>query len=760
MELIQPVIFQNAINEQVRDIQGVINISDDIIVFGETQEKHNEALEAVLRRLLSVGLTVNKEKCEFNKKSLEFFGFVFSRKGISPDPRKVKTIHEAKPPSSTTKVRSFIVMATYCAKFIPNFSDITKPLRELTKKNVNFKWTEKERESFEQVKQMVTSDTVMAYFDGTKQTELTTDASPWGLSAILSQKTPGTDDRRIVAYVSRSLSATEQKYSQTEKEALAIVWAIKRLHIYLFGGHFTLVTDCKPLQFIFENRKSKASARIERWNMLLQEYDFSVGHIKGEKNPSDYLSRHPSQNVTEDEVQVAEEYVKFISINAVPKAMSLADIQKATKEDKTLQRLAQSVRSGKWDFSGEVNAKELKLFHKVHDELTIHSDSNIILRGTRIVIPSALRKRAMELAHEGHQGLVKTKQLIREKVWFPGIDKEVKQVIDYCTPCQANTSSLCPSPLQMSELPPEPWHTVHVDFCGPFPTGEYLLVAIDVYSRFPVVEIVQMTSAKSTIVKLEKIFCTHGIPRILKSDNGLPFNSQDFKVFMQEYGINHRRVTPLWPQANSEAENFMKPLSKVIKSAHVMKNDWKKEVNVFLLNYRATPHLTTNEPPSKLLFNRVINTKLPELVKQQDHPVRKRDKEKKVHMKEDADRRRAKVLELKVDDVVLMKQRKINKYSTTFDPVPFKVVRVKGSMITVTRNGKYLTRNKSMLKKVKVSGNVTDDEDSDYDIEDDRDKQESDEQDRNEQDRDGNESRYPVRNRKRVQRYGQNIYDY
>ena len=115
-------------------------------------------------------------------------------------------------------------------------------------------------------------------------------------------------------------------------------------------------------------------------------------------------------------------------------------------------------------FSGEVNVKELKLFHKVRDELTIiHSDSNIILRGTRIVIQSALRKRAMKLAHEGHQGLVKTKQLIREKVWFPGTDKEVKQVIDYCIPCQANTSSLHPSPLQMSELPPEPWHTIHIE---------------------------------------------------------------------------------------------------------------------------------------------------------------------------------------------------------------------------------------------------------------------------------------------------------
>ena len=110
-----------------------------------------------------------------------------------------------------------------------------------------------------------------------------------GLSDILPQKTPGTDDQRIVTYVSRSLSATEQKYSLTEKEAFAIVWAIKWLHIYLFGGHFMLVTDCKPRQFIFENRKSKKSARIEMWNMLLQENDFLVRHIKGENNPSDYL---------------------------------------------------------------------------------------------------------------------------------------------------------------------------------------------------------------------------------------------------------------------------------------------------------------------------------------------------------------------------------------------------------------------------------------------------------------------------------------
>ena len=122
----------------------------------------------------------------------------------------------------------------------------------------------------------MTSNTVMAYFDQTKQTDLITDASPWGLSAILAQKTTTHDDRRIVSYASRSLSEIETKYSQTEREALAIVWAMERLQIYLRGGKFTLYTDCKPIKLILRNPKSKPPARIERWNLRIQDFDFDV----------------------------------------------------------------------------------------------------------------------------------------------------------------------------------------------------------------------------------------------------------------------------------------------------------------------------------------------------------------------------------------------------------------------------------------------------------------------------------------------------
>ena len=146
----------------------------------------------------------------------------------------------------------------------------------------------------------------------------------------------------------------------------------------------------------------------------------------------------------------------------------------------------------------------------------------MVLRGNRIVVPSKLRERAVDLAHVGHQGIVKTKSLIREKVWFPGIDKMVKDKVDNCLACQAVTPSKSSrvEPLQMTPLPSGPWKMLAMDFLGPFPSGDYLLVVIDEHSRFPEVEIVKSTSAKFVIPRLDAIFARQGIPNELKTDNG------------------------------------------------------------------------------------------------------------------------------------------------------------------------------------------------------------------------------------------------
>ena len=286
--------------------------------------------------------------------------------------------------------------------------------------------------------------------------------------------------------------------------------------------------------------------------------------------------------------------------------MTLQEIQQATTEDAMMQCLMHLTRTQEWhnldklpEQFKDANITELKLFKQVKDDLTINDQSNIILRGSRIVIPEALRDRAISIAHEGHQGLVKTKQLLREKIWFPRIDDSVKQKLDKCIACQANSSGNHPDPLQMSPLPPEPWHTVHMDFCGPFPTGEYLFVIINAYSWFPEVDIVHSTSASAIIPRMDRVFCTHGNPHIVRSDNGPPFTSDKIKKYMEENGIKYCRTAPLWRHANSEVENFMKPLTKAACSAHVEGKVWKKHLHKLLLNYRTTLHYTTGFTPAQ-----------------------------------------------------------------------------------------------------------------------------------------------------------------
>ena len=181
------------------------------------------------------------------------------------------------------------------------------------------------------------------------------------------------------------------------------------------------------------------------------------------------------------------------------------------------------------------------------EELTTTSQG-IVLRGTRIVIPAVLQQRTIDLAHQTHLGIDKTKSLIREKIWFPQIDNRVKSTIDHCLPCQAVGRPNPPEPITTTSMPKQPWRTLHVDFYGPFlQTKEYLLVVIDRYSRFPEVEIVHSTKVSAAIPKLHKMFAVHGIPDILISDNGLPFNSTDYKRYLETVGITPKFSTPSRP---------------------------------------------------------------------------------------------------------------------------------------------------------------------------------------------------------------------
>ena len=593
-------IFQQTIEQTLSGLKGVKNISDDIIIASKDVQSHEKHVRACLKRLKENGLTVNKKKCEFFKPSIMFFGNMFGENGLSADPHKVEAIKNVAPPSDKSEVKSLLGMANYVSRFIPNLATIVRPMREMTRENVPFVWSKSCNESLSKLKEGLTSDTVMSYFEPGLETELIVDASPCGLGAMLCQYAKHESHvhdvkrvPRVVSYASCTLSDVQTRYSQTEREALAIKWAVEHFHLYLYGINFTVITDHKPLVSIFKNPLARPSARIERWCLSLQSYEFDVVYRQGKYNPADYMSRHPVSRINPEVESDTKEYVQFVCNHATPNALTVNEISEATASDVTLQNVIKCLENGKWYLYDE--SEEINAFEKVQSELSYVGSVGVLLKGTKIVIPLNMRKRVVSLAHQGHQGIVKTKALIRGKVWFPGIDNLVEETVKTCEACQVVSKDVRLHPLQMSELPDYCWQKVSADFAGPFPSGDYALVIIDEYSRYPVVEIVKSTSSRVVIPVFDKIFSMFGIPEVVKTDNGTPFQSHEFKEFSKLLGFRHRKITPLWPMANSQSENFMKPLIKACKTANAEGKSWKQELYSFLRNYRATPHVTTNE---------------------------------------------------------------------------------------------------------------------------------------------------------------------
>ncbi|XP_048249112.1 uncharacterized protein K02A2.6-like [Haliotis rufescens] len=522
-------VFQETIRQAVSGLNGVINISDDILVHGGDQQSHDTNLHALFERLREMGLTLNSDKCVFNKHSIEFLGHVFSDDGITPSQAKLSVILDKPPPKNVLEVRSLLGMMNFCgARHVPNYATLTYELRKLTRKDAQWDWTEKHQTALDNLKSELCKATTLSFFDPQKHTELYVDASPVGLCAVLTQ--PDSDGKpKVIQFASRSLTPTEQRYSQTEREALAVTWSCEHFYIYVFGSVFTIFTDHKPLTTLFGNPKAPLPPRIERWVMRIQQYQFKIVYRPGADNLADYLSRHlVQQSASHREEKIAEEYINYVVTTAIPKTMTTDHVAKATRNDPVLQAVVQALNTGNWKSSNNVD-KVYDSLYKCRNELSVAMNNQILLKGAQIVLPPSLHRQAVDLAHAGHQGIVKTVSLLREKIWFRGLHNMVEHVVKNCMTCQITTDLPAREPLKMSELPDGPWQELSADF-GQISTGEYLLVVQDEYSRYVIVDILKGISGRNVIPRLEKIFSEFGILHQLKTDNGPPFNGYEFKA--------------------------------------------------------------------------------------------------------------------------------------------------------------------------------------------------------------------------------------
>ena len=288
-----PEIFQRQMSRTLEDLEGVICHMDDILVHAPTQETHDSRVRAVLTRLQEAGATLN-EKCEFSKKRLTFLGHIVSPDGVAVDPKKTQAIKEFPAPTNITELQRFNGMVNQLAKFLPNLAQINEPLRQLLRKDTSWVWDTPQETSFQEIKAMLTSTSVLAHYDPKAPSIVAADASQYGLGAVLLQK-DAQGDRRPICFASRSLSDTEKNYAVIEKEALAATWACEKFRDYVLGTKFTLQTDHRPLvPLLSSTNLSKLPARILRFRLRLMRYTPDVEYIQGKhQKTADALSHAP-----------------------------------------------------------------------------------------------------------------------------------------------------------------------------------------------------------------------------------------------------------------------------------------------------------------------------------------------------------------------------------------------------------------------------------------------------------------------------------
>jgi len=715
-------LFHQKIKAALVGLNGCISIHDNILVWGKDDAEHAENVDACLTRITERGLTLRREKCNFGKTSVKWFGYIFSKSGMSADPEKVQAIKEAGRPLNSSEMKSFLQACQFNAKFMFDseeaYAQLTSPLRKLTCKNARYLWTEECEEAYQKVIHALSSKGALRPFNPKLKTKLITDASPVGISASLYQE----QQPNVwipVDHVSRSLQPAEQNYAPIEKESLAQAWGMNMFWYHLSGIYFDSYTDHEPLLSIFGGNK-RGNGRVERHRLKVQDLKYTMKYIPGKENPTDYASRHPkpiteytdseqrSMLMDEDD----ELCISRIITSDLPDAVTLAMVQKATGNDPVSKKLMKAIEKGYIDADAE-----LKPFQKIfHELITVNG---VILKGEKLYIPDtelsagsgSLQRQCVELAHEGHQGETKTKKLLRAKLWFPGLDKMIEQKVQECHGCQATTSVPHRDPLQPTTLPERPWAKIDMDFWGPTPSGEHLLLMIDEYSRYPVVEFVRSTSADAVVPHIDKVFSTHGFPDRVKTDGGPPFNgtgSHGYYQYMKWAGVESRCVTPEDPEANGLAENFMKNVKKIWHSAIVEKKNPRQELYKFLRNYRSTPHSSTGKSPAEALFNREIKTRLPQIMKPtDDQAIRDKDAAAKAMQKFHKDANKTvRPHNIKVGDAVLI-QRKQTKSKSRYDPDPFRVSEVRGTQITATRDHTVRTRDAQKFKKIQVANPKT-----------------------------------------------------
>lgn len=703
-----PEIFQKTLERILIGCEGVINFIDDILIYGKDLHEHDERLKKVLEVLENHNVLLREGKCKYRMEKVYFLGHELSQAGVKPLEKYISSINDFRAPTTIGELQSFMGLINYVGKWIPHLATITEPMKVLLRKkygrnsDITADWGNDQQTAFNKLKMALVDIPTLGYYNPKDRTMVIADASPVGLGAVLIQ----VDNKgpRIIAFGNKTLSDCERRYCQTEKEALALVWAIEHFNMFLYGKRFELVTDHKPLEAIF-GPKSKPCARIERWVLRLQSYTFDIRYSPGKDNIADPLSR--LCKLAANPFAINESYIHNIVEQAIPTAIPMNQIIEYSQQDPEIQMVKEGLLKGNWDEA----VKAYKIFQS---ELCLYED--ILLRGTKIVIPLKLRAQVLNAAHEGHPGIVAMKSRLRTKVWWPKCDKDAENLCKSCKGCTLVSSPSPPNPMKRRELPTESWVDIAIDLMGPLPSNDYLFVMVDYYSRYKEIKICRSITSSEIISNLKEVFSRLGNPLTITADNGRQFTSAEFKTFCTERNIKLYNTVPYWPQQNGEVERQNRDILKRLKISQAEKTNWREALREYLGMYNGTPHTVTGKTPAELFFRRQFRDKLPMIQdmthRTEDLEMRDRDKEMKEKGKEYSDRKRNAIdCNLEVGDKVYVKNMMPgNKLSPNYLPIPHTVESTKQGDVELRNDetGQAVRRNVVHLKRKEGQWQVVD----------------------------------------------------
>lgn len=609
-----PATFQRLINRVLQPLlyTCVLVYLDDVIVFSKCIEDHCRDLETVFALLSSAGLRLKFQKCAFVKDEIDYLGHIVSKDGVRLNQSKINAVKDYPAPRNKKELSSFLGLASYYRKFIREFAEKAHHLTKLTKKNSSWIWSPEQEKSFDNLKNALVSEPILSYPDFSKPFIVYTDASGFGIGAVLAQPLRAEsfnfdephhlEEDLVIAYSSKHLNEREARWSTTEKEAFAIVHAVTVFRIYLYGRRFMVITDHRPLEWLMS--KSEPSGRLERSALKLQEYDIKIGYRAGKSNQNaDCLSRTPTVTIA----------------CIIPKGTFLG------------------VNSMENDFSSKsCNPRvETSNLDEQRTDLPYDQDSALVPEGHgtdiketvlryRVFVPEEHRKEILKLNHDhklaGHLGIAKTLARIKRQYTWPNLREDVTTYVTNCLPCALRKpygSFRAP----LNPLPPVQfvWERIAMDIVGSINEStsgnKYILVLADYASRF-VFTIPMEDQRAKTVAKhlVESILTKYGSPHTVLTDQGTNFLSHLLAELYKLFQVKHIKTTSYHPQTDGLVERFNRTLCDML-SCYVSNNpeNWDNYLPFVTLAYNTAEQSTLKCSPFYLFFGRYPRTPLDEI---------------------------------------------------------------------------------------------------------------------------------------------------